>query len=358
MPEGWQSEVATTTARNHYTWANELRAGETRDNGLLVRRFEVGPRDPARYDELHAAIAQETATYADELEWLANSVWSPGLQRFLEEKCAAYDLALFSPYFFGTTIWGAQVDPERSALVPCLHDEAYARLKTVQRVLESVRGCLFNAPAEERLARRLCRVRQGAVVGMGFDSPEHAPRAEFARPRGLGPYLLYAGRIEEGKRVDVAVEYALRHARERADAPRLVLIGAGTYQPPEEAADVVLHAGFLDEQERRAAHAEALALVNPSHLESLSIVVIESWLEGTPVLVSAGSEVLREHLDASGGGFVFDSYESYRNGVERLLEEPELASRLAAAGRSYALDKYGWPAVRRRFREAVERLTA
>src|SRR5205823_721165 len=160
-----------------------------------------------------------------------------------------------------TTVWGAQVAPERSALVPCLHDEPYARLTTVRRMLGSVRGCLFNTQAEDRLARRLADVRRAGVVGMGFDPPSAEPAVRFSEPRGLGRYVLYAGRIEEGKRVDVAVEYALRHAKESSKAPRLVLIGSGTYRPPTS--DVVVQAGLLDEEERRAAYAEAVALVNP-----------------------------------------------------------------------------------------------
>jgi glycosyltransferase involved in cell wall biosynthesis len=356
-PDDWESEIATTCAVDHFTWENALAPGESRVDGLTVRRFPVGPRNPLRYAELHSAILAGEATYSDEVEWLANSVWSPELQHFLEER-GGYDLALFAPYFFGTTVWGAQVAPERSALVPCLHDEPYARLATVRRLFESVRGCVFNSDAERRLAGELLSVRDGGVVGMGFDPPDAEPTVAFAEPRGLGKYLLYAGRIEEGKRVDVAVEYALRHSRERADAPRLVLIGSGTYEPPEEAAGVVVQAGLLGDEERRAAYGEALALVNPSHLESFSIVVMEAWLEGTPVLVADGSDVLREHAKRSGGGLTFDSYEGYRDAVDQLLDDSALARGLGEAGREYVLDSYSWPAVRTRLRETLERIAA
>jgi O-antigen biosynthesis protein len=355
-PDDWTSEVATTCAIDHATWENVLPPGEVHADGLLVRRFLVGPRDAARYEQLHPAILSGEAGYAVEVEWLANSVWSPDLQRFLEDEGNRYDLALFAPYFFGTTIWGAQVAPGRSALVPCLHDEPYARLTTVRSVLESVRGCLFNSEAERRLARSLACVREAGVVGMGFAEPDGPPQARFAEPRGIGRYVLYAGRIEEGKRVNIAVDYAVRHARERADAPRLVLIGSGTYEPPEEAADVVVHAGFLSEEERRAAYAEAVALVNPSHMESFSIVLMEAWLEGTPALVAAGSDVLREHAERSGGAWTFGSYESYRDGVDKLVDEPNVARRLGDAGRSYVIGSYSWPKVRKRLQEALERL--
>jgi O-antigen biosynthesis protein len=357
-PDGWYSEVATTCAVDHYTWANELPPGETRENGVVVRRFEVGPRDGARYEELHPRILGGTASYAEELEWLAHSVWSPGLQDFLEREAAAYALVLFAPYLFGTTLWGAAIDPARSALVPCLHDEPYVRLTTVRRILESVRGCVFNSEAERRLAKQLYAVRDGGVVGMGFEPRTEPPTERFAEPRGIGPYLLYAGRIEEGKRVHIAVEYAVRHAKERQDAPRLALIGSGTYEPPEEAAGIIVQAGFLNDEERRAAYAEAIALVNPSHMESFSIVLMEAWLEGTPGLVSANSDVLREHVEESGGGLTFDSYESYRDAVNSLLDDDGLAGRLGEAGRDYVHRAYSWPSVRDRLRATVERLAA
>jgi glycosyltransferase involved in cell wall biosynthesis len=225
-------------------------------------------------------------------------------------------------------------------------------------VLESVRGCVFNSDAEERLAQRLSRIKGSGVVGLGFDPAKAKPAARFAEPRGIGKYVLYAGRIEEGKRVNVAVEYAIRHAAERPDAPRLVLIGSGTYELPEEAKGVVVDAGFLDEEERRAAYAEALALVNPSELESFSIVLMEAWQEGTPALVAAGSEVMRDHVDASAGGFVFDSYENYREGIDRLLDEPDVATQMGEAGREYVQSRYSWPAVRKRLRATLEKLAA
>jgi glycosyltransferase involved in cell wall biosynthesis len=355
-PDGWTADVATTCAVDHETWANVLPPGESRENGLRILRFPVGPRDPERYAELHPIVLTGESTYAEELEWLANSVWSPDLLHFLEQKGSSYDLVIFSPYLFGTTVWGAQVAPERSALMPCLHDEPYARLETVKRVVEAARGCVFNTDAEEKLARKLFRVSEGSVVGMGFDAPAGPPTAEFATPRDLGPYVLYAGRLEEGKRVHVAVDYAVRYAREREDAPRLVLIGRGNYLPPEEAADVVVRVGFVSEEEKRAAYSEALALVNPSHMESLSLVLMEAWLEGTPALLDKGSAVLREHAERSGGALVFDSYESYRDALDRIRKDMGLRDRLGASGRDYVLGTYGWPTVRRRLQEAVEAL--
>jgi glycosyltransferase involved in cell wall biosynthesis len=357
MPPGWSSEVATTCALDHFTWKNVLPAGSTRDDGIVVHRFPVGPRDARRYETLHPRIL-DGPSYAEELEWLSNSVWSPELGRFLEHESGRYDLAVFAPYFFGTTVWGAQVAPERSALLPCLHDEAYARLRTIRRLLAAVRGCVFNSAAEQRLAERLVAGVRGGVVGAGFDVPEQPPPSGFARSRGLGSYVVYAGRLEEGKHVHVLVDYAVRYANERKQAPKLVLIGDGTYEPPPESRGVVVKVGFVSPEERRAAYAESLALVSASRMESLSLVLLEAWLEGTAAVVAVGSDVMREHCERSGGGFLFGSYERYREAIDRLVDEPDLRGTMGAAGRAYVLEHYSWASVRQRLEHVLTRLAA
>ena len=253
LPDGWTSEVATTCAVDHETWENALSPGTRTEAGVTVHRFPVGDRDPSRYEQLHPLMLNGTARYGEQVEWLAHSVWSPNLDAFLDKRGLEYDLIVLAPYLFGVTVWGVFVHPDRSALLPCLHDEGYARLEPVRQAFAAARGCLFNTAAEARLAASLYDVRAGAEVGIGFDPPDGPPEAGFAEARGLGDFVLYAGRLEEGKRVDVAVEYAVRYASERREAPRLVLAGHGSYRPPEWARDVVVEVGALEGEERRAA---------------------------------------------------------------------------------------------------------
>lgn len=343
-------DVITTCAVDHETWANVLPAGVSHEDGVRVMRFPVADRDVDRHHTLLARLmAAGRLSYGDELDLMATSVWAPGLQEFVEREGGSYDLIVLAPYLFGTTYWGAQAWPEKTALVPCLHDEPYAYMTCIREMVEGVAGCMFNSAGEERLARRLYRVRRGGVVGLGFDPPVDAADATFAGRHGIGRYLIYAGRLEEGKGVSTAVDFAARYAEERCPDLRLVLIGRGSYRVPRDKEPWVVNAGYVSEREKQAALAGARALVHPSRLESLSIVLMESWQQGTPALVSSGSEVMVDHCRQSGGGFPFSDYDDFAQKLDTILEDDALRSEMGRRGAHYVLNEYGWPAVAARF---------
>ena len=356
-PAGWDVEIATTCAHDHHTWFNALPPGRAVDDGLVVHRFPVSPRDAWEHERIAAHLAAAGAVPpGQELRLMGTSVWSAGLQEFLDARGRDYDLILFAPYLFGTTFWGAQAWPGRSVLIPCLHDEPHAHMACMGALFGAVAGCVFNAPAEERLARRLFPVASGGVVGMGIDPVDGRPAAPppAAVAALPGPYLVYVGRQEEGQRVDVAVEYTARLARERHPGLHLVLIGSGTYAVPPAARPYATQLGFVDDDTKRAVIAGAAALVNPSELESFSIVLMEAWREGVPAVVSAGSDVMAEHCALSGGGVAFADYAGFADAVSAILDDPGGAARMGEAGRAYVAREWSWPAVTERFRTTIE----
>jgi glycosyltransferase involved in cell wall biosynthesis len=103
--------------------------------------------------------------------------------------------------------------------------------------------------------------------------------------------------------------------------------------------------GFLETAEVPDAFAAAAAYVQPSTNESFSRTIMESWLAGTPVLVSAGSEVLQWHCDRSGGGLTFADEFELAQCLSFLAAAPDAAARLAKAGREYVLANYRWDVV-------------
>jgi glycosyltransferase involved in cell wall biosynthesis len=64
--------------------------------------------------------------------------------------------------------------------------------------------------------------------------------------------------------------------------------------------------------------------------------------------------VLREHCERSGGGLWYADGDELAAGLDMLLDDPGLRDRIAAAGRAYTRETFSWPAVRRRFFDALE----
>jgi glycosyltransferase involved in cell wall biosynthesis len=352
-------EVLTTCARDHHTWDNVLAPGEERQGAVTIRRFPVSEREVGRFLAVQQRLSDGfPLDLDDELAWAAGSVNSESLLSFLDAERGRFDAFLFLPYLFGTTLLGSQIDPRRSVLIPCLHDEPFAYLKIVDHLFRSVRGTVFNSAPERSLARRLFGVASDApVVGFGFDPVERATAdaAGFCSRYGLdGDYLLYFGRKEGGKNLPLLLD-AFRACRSDDGNLRLVVAGDGSIDPQADA-EGVLDLPRLSEAEKRAACAGALAVCQPSVNESFSIVLMESWLQGTPALVNGRCAVTRHHVTLSNGGLYFNDPLEFAAEVDYLRRHPQECREMGRQGRAYVLDNYSWPLVLGRFERALEEI--
>jgi glycosyltransferase involved in cell wall biosynthesis len=354
-------EVLTTCARDHLSWTNVLPAGASREAGVTVRRFPVRLRDTRRHAWLQQRILRGSRLRPrEEARWAEESVGSTELFDHLDRRGGEYDLVCFAPYLFGTTLRGVPLVPGRAVLIPCLHDEPFAHLGIVRDTFQRCRGFIFNSPPEAALAEKLYGIgdRPAGVVGLGFERPPHTDPAALRRRHGLeGPLLFYLGRKEVGKNVPLLIEYAVRYRAGRRSDLTLVLAGDGPVAAPPGTAGV-RDLGYLDAAQKAAAYAAATVVCQPSVNESFSIVLMESWLAGTPVLVHARCPVTTHHVFRAGGGLAFDDFYEFAEALDLLLEDGERRRRLGSQGRAYVESVYSWPAVTARLRDTLERLVA
>jgi len=352
----------TTCAVDHFTWANELPEGPEDRDGIQIIRFPVNTdRDTEAFLAVQSRLCSNIRLSEDEEDtFLKNGVRSDALMQFLHERHADFDRLVMGPYLFGLVISAATAFRDRTVLVPCLHDEPFARLKAVREMFLSVRRILFNTAEEMSLAARLygeapiLSSGRARVVGMGLD-PFEADPAAFAKKHNIGaPYILYAGRREPLKGTPMLIDYFGAYI-ERAKRPlALVLAGSGRVETTPASETAVLDVGFLAEQEKREAMAGAAAFVHPSANESLGIVLLEAWMAGTPALVNARSAVLAAHCRNAGAGLWFRSYPEFEEEITLLLDNPELRRAMGEAGRRYVLREYSWDAVRPRLLAALD----
>lgn len=352
-------EVWTTCARDHRTWNNEHPPGISTEDGIVVRRFPVSPRNLDHFIRAELAMRDgRPLTVNEQLEWLSHSVNSFELYQHIAVHGPSFDALLFAPYLFGTTFWGSLIHPDRSVLIPCLHNEQYAYLDVIRHMMLTVRGLMFNAPPERELAWELYGEEllreKSTVVGMGFDGRQTDGSAP-AIPARSRPYLLYSGRKEEGKNLHLLIDWYSR-LRDSDPELELVLIGSGSIGFLKELPEGVVDLGFVSAGEKQALFRGALALCQLSTNESFSIVLMEAWREKTPVIVHAECPVTRYHVVTSGGGLYAASAAELAAVVRLLRERPALCRSLGEAGARYVADEYGWDAVLGRLRASFSAL--
>ncbi len=343
-------EIWTTCAKDHRTWENFYPAGITEDDGFPVQRFPVDERDLETFIGREIDIASGRLLHPDEqLDWLQSGVNSKKLYAHIAAQAKTFDAILFGPYLFPTTFWGGLIAPEKTLLLPCLHNERYAYQDVFSVLFRSARGIVCNAAAEATLIAEIYGesvFEKTAVVGKGFEIPPEP------KPREKGRYLLYSGRKEEGKNLHRLIEWFAPIHRSFPDV-ELLLIGSGEIQFLKEMPTGVRDLGFVSAEEKHELMGRAIALCQPSVNESFSIVLMEAWLEKTPVLVHGECPVTRDHAVTSQGGLYFSNRLEFIAVVEKLLREPSLVGELGQNGYEYVQREYSWPAVLNRFEMAL-----
>lgn len=357
--KGHSVDVLTTCAQDHTRWTNDFKEGEENIHGVCVHRFKVDERAHfSRFVLLQGRIDRGwPLNLREEMSWIGGSVHSQSLYTKIKEDASKWDALVFAPYLFGITYQGLQIAPEKSFLIPCLHPEPYAFLKIFQEMFQRPRGILFNALPEKELGKSIFTLpdKKCSVVGMGFEERSLKVKKIFREKFKIGssPFLLYAGRREKGKNTPLLIDYFLTYKKHHPGNLKLVLLGSGKTSCPAGYSEDIMDCGFVTEEEKEEAYQEALAICQPSLNESFAIVLMESWLASTPVLVNAKCGVTRHHAELSGGGLWFKSFFEFEEGLNLFLGNEGLREKMGLQGRNYVLKNFQWENILEIFLNAI-----
>ncbi len=362
-------EVLTTCCRSHQDdWeTNHLPAGHVVEpEGFGVRRFPVEERDRQGFDRacgnllsmpVEALVPGSSPVPAEEAEVFVDElIKSAALLDFLRAKKSDYDWFVLMPYLYGPVLRGTEIVAERAALQPCLHDEAYAYLPQVADAFRRAKKILFNSEGERELALRLYGPtvwEKSAVVGEGVEPEPIAAASEPVDP-GYGRYVLYLGRKDAGKNVDLLVRAFSRFRAVRPNSDlRLVLAGHGAVDL-DGAAPAAVDVGLVSEEHKQALLLNCLALAQPSRNESFSRVMMEAWSVGKPVAVHSECLATAVAVQECGGGWAAASEGQWAALFAQLdrLSQRELAL-LGERGREYAELTSDWDKVMDRYEKIL-----
>jgi glycosyltransferase involved in cell wall biosynthesis len=352
-------EVVTTCARDYVTWENELPAGTEEINRVRVRRFPVTrPRHPIDFGRRSQHVFERPHTIADEIAWLeSEGPTSPAMIDYLERESRSVDYFLFFSYRYYHAWHGARRLHNKAILVPTAERDPAIGLSIFGPLFRGVRAVMYNSPEERAMIQAATRNESvpGVVVGIGSDVPDRVDPARFRRRFKINrPFAIYVGRIDENKGCSELFDFYQRYTATLPRALDLVLVGTALMEVPKH--QRIHHLGFLNDEDKFDGLAAADLLIMPSYFESLSMVALEAWGLGRPVLANGRCDVLKGQCIRSNAGLYYERYEEFAEALYSLESNGPLHSRLGRNGREYFRRHYAWPVIERKYLDMFAKL--
>ena len=356
-----QVEVITTCAVDYVTWRNELSAGTEVVNGCAVHRFPVDrERDIKMFARRSDLVFERSHSQHDELAWLeSEGPTSRALIAYLRTHRRAYDFFVFFSYRYYHSYHGVRAVGPRALLVPTAERDEVIGLSVFGPVFRGVRALMYNSPEERAMITAAAHNDDvpGVVVGIGSDVPARTDPLRFRQKYNInGRFAVYVGRIDANKGCRELFEFFLRYIRVHPLGLALVLIGKPVLDIPEHPR--VRHFGFLDDQDKFDAIAAADLLIMPSYYESLSMVALEAWALGRPVLVNGRCDVLKGQCLRSNAGLYYETHEEFVEALRSISDNGRLAEALGVNGRSFYRRHYAWPVIEQKYLDMLDTLKA
>ncbi len=352
-------EILTTTAKDHVTWDNYFPEGDEEVSAnLKVKRFRVDIGRSAYWHKLDGLYMSSIPIdfYANTAgkkrekilqsagymplsfceEWIKNEgPYSKRLLQFIKANNERYSAFIFMTYIYAQTYFGVDevADKSKVFMIPTYHNES----PVFMPIFRKYKDChqLFLTAAEKKFAEEVVyrSALKGSIIGFGLPD-KFAPGAS---PGRLKNYILYAGRLEENKGVLELFKF-FEHYYANNRKIKLITIGDGHLKNYRH--EGIEYCGYVSEEKKLSLMQNAAAFIHPSRFESFGIVLIEAFMMGTPALVNARCEVLKEHIDNSGAGYSYTDRNEFCSNLDKLLAGRESNSDLAANARSYFEKNY------------------
>jgi glycosyltransferase involved in cell wall biosynthesis len=359
MAAVWDLDIITTRARDYVTWEDYYPEGVEVMDGVTIRRFGVDEtRSTTIFDRLSQRLLPrlQDSSLGEQEEWMrAQGPYSTSLLRYIEDYREKYDVFIFFTYLYATTYFGLPLVADKAVLVPFAHDEWPIHAPFWQEFFSRPSCFVFSTPEERGFLRQRFPAAnlEGPTIGIGIDMPTDVRPDRFRRRYGIdNPYALYLGRIDPSKGCERLIDAFIRYKQLHQDDLILVLVGRAAMPIP--VLPFVRAVGFVDEETKMDALAAAEVVVMPSALESLSIVLLESWSVRRPVLVSGASDVLVGQTMRADGGLWYDDDAEFVAALHML--RGDLGRELGESGFAFVDREYRWERIIELYRNVVENL--
>ena len=127
------------------------------------------------------------------------------------------------------------------------------------------------------------------------------------------------------------------------------LVQIGTPVIPIPKHPRIHHLGFVTDADKFDAIAASELLIMPSYFESLSMVALEAWAMGKPVLANAKCDVLQGQCLRSNAGLFYQDRDEFVECAKLLLADDRLRDRMGRNGKEYVKKNYRWDVIMQKY---------
>lgn len=232
------------------------------------------------------------------------------------------------------------------------------------RILRNAAAIHYTSQQERLEAEEIGVTKESVVIPLGLDlsafheSPGPEPFHEkFPQTRG-NEIILFLSRLDPKKGLDLLLR-AFAEVQKRQfpgsspkdSRPRrlLVIAGDGDEQLVHDLrrlaaemriANAIVWTGFLEGDLKLSAMAAASLFVLPSYSENFGIALVEAMAAGLPCVMSDQVGIAVDATEYDAGLVVPCEIASLASAIERLIDDPELRSRLGGNARRLVEERF------------------
>lgn len=159
--------------------------------------------------------------------------------------------------------------------------------------------------------------------------------------------FIYVGRLVFYKNVEILIN-AIKIAKNQDDKVRLVIVGGGPqYEKIQKMIESmnlernIIMRGYVSFEEKIKLISESNAMLFPSICEGFGLVILESWQQGRPVIVS-DMPPMSEIVEDGKTGYLTDPHDEkkWAEKIIHLIKNPEISDGMGKRGYQTLKEKY------------------
>ena len=352
-------EVLTSCAVEYVKWSNYYKEGVEQINGVTVRRFKtLHEREPKVFSALDSMMLSNPHIEEEISEqWIEHmGPYCPELVEYVDKHQDEYEAIIVVTYLYYTAVKSIVRIKNKAIFIPTAHQEPFIHFDMYKKVFGAADAYVFLTDEEKNLVHSIFHNEDVPyeVMGVGVEVPEVVDSDRFKKKYNLDNYLIYVGRIDEGKDCPRLFKYFLEYKRRVKNDLKLVLMGKAVCDIPKS--PDIISLGFVSEEDKFDGIKGAKALILPSKFESLSISVLEAMTLSVPVIVNGICDVLKGHCVKSNGGLYYKNYFEFEGCINYMMEHPEEYAIMCKNARKYVEDYFQWDDIMKKFDRIIERV--